>query len=266
MISLPLFKRNMIASIKFMLIFLAVLAMYTSIIIWMFDPEMADLLNQYSEMMPGFMSAMGMSGGVGTLIEFINTYLYGFLMIIVPMIFEVMLVNKLIMKYVDNGSMACLLSTPNSRKKIILTQLVSIAISVVVLIVLVTLIGLACSEIMFPGKLDIDKYISLNFSTVLLHLMVSGIAVFSACFFNESKGYVSVGVGLPIGFYLIEMLSNMGGDLEKLKYLTIYTMLPGESIVSGSGDVILANIAMLIIAFVLYVSGAIWFIKKDLPL
>lgn len=266
MISLPLFKRNMISSIKFMIIFLAVLTMYTSVIIWMYDPNMAELLKQYSEMMPGVMSAMGMAGGTGTLIEFINTYLYGFLMIIVPMIFEVMLVNKLIMRYVDNGSMACLLATPNSRRKIIVTQILSVVINVVILITIITLIGLICSQWMFPGKLDINKYLSLNFSTVLLHLLISGIAVFAACFFNESKGYLAVGVGVPIGFYLIQMLSNMGGDLEKLKYFTVYTLLPAKDIIGGNVGVVSSNLILLGIAIILYTCGAIWFTKKDLNL
>lgn len=266
MISLPLFKRNMISSIKFMIIFLVVLTMYTSVIIWMYDPNMAELLKQYSQMMPGFMSAVGMAGDTGTLIEFINTYLYGFLMIIVPMIFEVMLVNKLIMRYVDNGSMACLLATPNSRKKIIVTQILSVVINVVILIVVITLIGLLCSQWMFPGKLDIDKYLSLNFSTILLHLLISGIAVFAACLFNESKGYLAVGVGVPIGFYLIQMLSNMGGDLEKLKYFTVYTLLPAKDIIGENVGVVSSNLILLGIAIILYTCGAIWFTKKDLNL
>lgn len=266
MISIPLFKRNMISAIKLSLIFIAILTMYTSMIIYMFDPSLADMLNQYQEMMPKVMSAVRMSGDSGTLIEFINTYLNGFIMLIFPLIFEIILINKLVMKYVDSGSMAYLLATPNSRKKIILTQLLSIVLSITLLIIIITIIGILCSEIMFKGELDIPKYIQLNVSIWLLHLALSSISFFFACFFNESKGFFALGAGLPVIFYLINMLANMGGDLEKLKYFTIFTLVPGKEIIANSSYVLPYNLILATIAIVLYIFGVIRFIKKDLPL
>lgn len=266
MISLPLFKRNMIYAGKLSIIFIAILTMYTSIIIYMFDPELAEMLNQYQQMMPGIMSAVGMSGTAGTLIEFINTYLYGFLMLIFPMIFEIIIINKFVMKYVDSGSMACLLATPNSRKKIIVTQLLSIWLSIIFLIVVITGIGLVCSAAMFKGELEILKYIKLNLSVLLLHFAISGIVFFSACYFNESKGYFTLGVGLPILFYLINMLANMGGKLENLKYITIFTLFPGEEIVAGTSGLFSSSLILAIIGIILYIAGSTCFVKKDLPL
>ena len=266
MISLPLFKRNMISSIKLLVIFIAILAMYTSVIIYMFDPTLAETLAQYQELMPDIMSAVGMTGSSSTLIEFLNTYLYGFLMLMIPTIFEIILVNKLVMKYIDSGSMACLLSTPNSRRKIIITQIVSIIINIVVLIVSITCIGLVCSATMFPGELDVAKYIQLNISTVLLSFAMSGIAFIVACFTNESKYYIAFGAGIPVLFYLINMLANMGGDLEKLKYFTIITLLPGDKIVAGSSGILFSNLTLAAIGFLLYVCGTVGFIKRDLPL
>lgn len=266
MISLPLFKRNMISAGKLSIIFIAILTMYTSVIIYMFDPELAKMLNQYQQMMPGVMSAVGMSGASGTLIEFIHTYLYGFLMLIFPMIFEIIIINNFVVKYVDSGSMACLLATPNSRKKIIITQLLSICLSIAFLIVVITGVGLACSAAMFKGELDISKYIQLNFSVLLLHFAISGITFFAACFFNESKGYFTLGAGLPILFYLINMLANMGGNLENLKYATIFTLFPGEKIISSGSGVFSSNLILALIGVILYIGGAACFVKKDLPL
>lgn len=266
MIALPLFKRNMISSIKLSIIFIAVLAMYTTVIIYMFDPQIAQMLEEYQEMMPGLMSAVGMSGDTSTLIAFIHTYLYGFIILIFPMIFSIVLVNKLLMKYIDSGSMASLLASPNSRTRIIFTQMVSIILSIIMLIVINTIIGLLCSQAMFPGELDIKKYLQLNISTICLHLAVSSIGFISACFFNEAKGYFFLGAGLPILFYLIQMLANMGEELEFLKYFTLYTLMPGDKIIAGEGGVLLSNIILLAIAFILYTLGALNFTKKDLPL
>lgn len=266
MISLPLFKRNMISAGKLATIFLAVLTMYTTIIIYMFDPAMAEMLSQYQEIMPGIMAAVGMSGSTGTLIAFINTYLYGFIMLIIPMVFEIILINKFVMKYVDNGSMACLLATPNTRRKIILTQLVSIILSIGFLIGIITVIGILSSATMFPGDLDIEKYLQLNLSIFLLHLVISGIGFFAACFFNESKGYFALGAGLPILFYLIQMIANMGEKLENLKYCTIFTLFPGDKIVEGASGFLSSNLVLAALGIILYIIGVIKFTRKDLHL
>lgn len=264
MISLPLFKRNMLYTAKIGIIFIAILTMYTTMIIYMFDPAMAEMLTQYQEMMPELMAAVGMTGSTGTLLAFINTYLYGFIMLVIPMVFEVIIINKFVMKYVDNGAMACLLSTPNTRVKIISTQLISLILSVALLIALITCIGLLSCALMFPGDLDIGRYLQLNLSAFLLHMLISSIGFFAACFFYESKGFFAAGAGLPILFYLIQMISNAGEKFKDLKYCTIFTLFPGDKIVEGAKSVLSLNITMTVMAAVLFIVGVIKFKKKDL--
>ena len=240
--------------------------MYTSIIIYMYNPSLIDMLNDYQKALPEMMSAVGMTGIATSLIEFIKIYLYGFLMLVFPMIFIIIINNMTIMKYVDSGSMANLLSTNNSRRRIIITQGLSVILGVIVLMVIMTGIGILCSEAMFKGELDIPKYISLNFSTLLVQLAIAGIGFLSACIFNESKYYYAAGAGIPLLFFLINMLSNMGEKLENLKYFTIYTLLPTEKIIQGEGEVWIYNVALIIITIVLFGLGIRIFEKKDLSL
>lgn len=264
MMSIPLFKRNLIIGMKLMIPFIAILTMYNSIIIWMYDPELSKSLDQFQEIMPQMMAAVGMTGATGTMIEFINTYLYGFIMLFVPLIFIILLVNRLIMKYVDDGSIACLLATPNSRKKIIVTQMVSVAVLITLLLVIMAGIGLGCSEVMFPGKLHIGKYILLNVSTLLLDFAISGICILAACIFNENKWYMAIGAGLPLLFYVIQMMANMGEDLKKLEYFTLFTLMPGRKIVEGESGILLPLAVLFVIGVLLYIVGQVCFRKKDL--
>ena len=88
-------------------------------------------------------------------------------------------------------------------------------------------------------------------------------AFLSACVCSESKYYYTFGAGIPILEFLLLMLSNMGDKLKNLKYFTIYSLFPGDKIVSG-GDGYLPNLlAMAGIAIVLYVAGILWFRKRD---
>lgn len=265
MISFPMLKRNLGNIFRLGCIFLIILIMYTVIIIYMFDPQLAEILDEYQKIMPGMMAAVGMTGSTGTLLEFMNTYLYGFIMTLIPAIFSIVLTNKLLMKYVDNGSLACILATPTSRGKLIFTQMLSLILGVVFVVVVTTIVGYGASEYFFPGKLDVLEYINLNIGVFLLQFAIAGITFFAACIFNDSRGYFVVGAGLPLIFYIIQMMANMGGDLERLKYATIHTLFDGAKIIQG-GEVVTQYGIMAVMGAALFLIGGVYFTKKDLPL
>lgn len=263
MISLALFRRNLYSLCKPLLIFAAVLAMYTAVVIYMFDPELAKVLSEYQQMMPEVMAAFGMSGGGESLIAFLHTYLYGFFMLIFPMVFSIIMVNILLARYVDQGSLACMLATPNSRGKIIATQLISAWVGLFLLIALMSAVGIAVSAALFPGALDLRQYLSLNASTFLFHFMIMSICFLAACIFHDSRGYFTLGAGLPLLFYVLEMMANLGGQLEKLQYATLFTLFPGEKIIAQDSGVWQANLLLFAIGAVLYLVGALYFTRRD---
>lgn len=185
--------------------------MYTTVIIYMYDPELAHMLNDYQQALPGMMTAVGMTGIAGNLTEFVHIYLYGFIMLVFPVIFLIILGNKLLAHYVDTGSMAVLLSTPNSRIRILVTQLLTLLLETALLIALITAIGIVSCESLFPGELDIPVYLKLNAALLLLHLMLGGIGFLPACIFNDSKWYFFVGAGLLILFSCFRCLVIWAG-------------------------------------------------------
>lgn len=258
-----LLKRDIKCCTKPFLIIFAVICMYTTIIIYMYEPEFSEVLEQYQEMMPQLMSAVGMTGVANSLIEWIQIYLYGFIMTLFPLIFMIIMVQRLLTGYVDSGSVANLLSAPNSRGKIIMTQLLAAVLGVLLLMTAVTVVGVSVSELMFEGELDIKKYILLNVSTMLVWLVICGIAFLAACFCNESKYFYTFGAGVPLLFFLLQMISNMGEKLENLKYATIYTLLPAEKIISGEGGYAAEHISLICMAVVLFGIGVLHFKRKD---
>ncbi|MDV4149412.1 ABC transporter permease subunit [Clostridium sp. AL.422] len=266
MISIPLLKREVKSNYKLFIIFAAVLTMYISVIIPMFDPEIGEALAEFEKAIPEMMAAFGMSNPGATLIEFINTYLFGFLFIIFPMIFEIIIANKLIAKYVDSGSMAYLLATPNKKSKIAITQALFMLISIGILIFFITLVGIISSEVNFPGELDIKKYILMNIGLYCLHISISGLAFFASCISNDTKLSYSISAGVPIGFFIIQLLANMGGKLENFKYFTIFTLLDTDKLIKGNVSAIWMIIVLLVVGIILYIAGILRFNKRDLPL
>ncbi|ADL50246.1 ABC transporter permease subunit [Clostridium cellulovorans] len=266
MISFPLLKREIKANYKLLLIFMGVLTMYVSMIVYMFDPKIGETLQAFEESMPGVMAAFGMSNMGTTLTEFLTSYLFGFLLLIFPMIFEIILSNKLIARYVDRGSMAYILASPNSRKKIAFTQGLFLIKSIAILLTYTMIVGIVTSEIAFPGSLDIPKYILLHVGLLCLHIAISGLGFLTSCLFNDTKFSYAISAGVPIGFYLIQMLANMGGHLENLKYITIFTLFDTDKLIAGDANGIFMILILLVSGLILYAAGIWQFNKRDLPL
>lgn len=81
MLNATLLKRGIKANYKILLIFMAVLTLYSSMIVAMFDPALGESLNAMAQSMPQIFAAFGMLHAGVTLIDFMVNYLYGFLLV-----------------------------------------------------------------------------------------------------------------------------------------------------------------------------------------
>ncbi len=262
-----LFKATLKSNWLIFMIFVAILFMYMSIMVSMYDPDNVDAMAQMYEMMPeGIMDAFGYGGTATDLVSFISLYFYGFIVLLFPLIYCIIMANRLVAAHVDRGSMAYLLSTPNTRVIIVTTQAVFMAGSIVLLLIINAGIGLAFSEIIFPGEMDIPAYLKLNLVTILFTLAISSICFFFSCIFNEAKYSLAFGAGIPILFFVINMLRNISDKYEWLQYLTIYTLYNPEGIISGETAVLSVSLVFVAMALVLYGAGVTIFSRRNLYL
>lgn len=258
----PLMLKEAKGSYKLFIIFWAVLAVYNIVIIYMFDPELAKTLKEFELAMPQVMAAFGMNFSGTTLVEFVSSYLFGFLMVLFPMVYEIMLANRLVARYVDRGSMACLLATPNKRLKIIASQAIFLIVNVTLLLGLSMAVTLVFSEMMFPRELDYGAFLMLYFGAWCLHMAVSGFAFLMSVLFNDSKYAYMAGAGVPVFFYIIQMLANAAGDkLEWLKYTTFFSLFSPDLLIQMTNRGLL-NILILLAAGLLSYGGALLIFDK----
>jgi ABC-2 type transport system permease protein len=266
MINKTLFFQEIKRSYKLLLIFIAIMVMYITMIISMFDPSLGKTLEEFAKAMPGLMSMFGMETTGSTLLEFISNYLYGFIMLIFPLAFVIIMANKLIAFHVYKGSMTYLLASPNTRTKVVFTQMFVLLTMMIVLLLVSIVIELISAQAMFPDSLDISKFMEINLGMFALMIAVSGFCFFISCISNETKLSLTLGAGIPTVFYLIKMLANMGGKLENMKYATIFSLFDTDKIIAGDGDVWFMNVILLIIGIVFYSSAFYFFKRRDLPL
>lgn len=264
--SFALFKTTLKKNWTLLLIFFGVLTMYMTIMISMYDPNDMEALTSMLKLLPeDIMKAMGFTNVVTDLTGYLASWLYGLLMFGFPMVYCIILGNKLVARMVDNSSFVYLLSTPNSRSKIIITQGIYALVSIIVLFIALFGVGVIFSEVMFSGSLDIRQFSSLNFTTMLVNMVVMMISFFFSCLFNETKLSLTFGAGIPIAFLLMNMLGGASADMEILKDLSIYGFYDPVKLVQGS-DILGINLIYIGIIIVLFIASVMIFKKKRLPL
>ncbi len=264
--SLTLWKTTLKKNWIMLLIFVGVLTMYLSVMISMYDPVDMSAMDSIIELFPeGILKAFGMADIQTELTAYLANWLYGLLMVAFPMIYSILLSNKLVVKLVDNGSFAYLLSTPNSRVRLILTQGLYALSSLLLLFLAVFGLGVGICEAVQPGLLKIDAFFSLNLSTMLVNMVALMISFFSSCLFNEAKLSTGFGAGIPIMFLLLKMISGAAEDLKFLENFTIYGIYDPVEVVKGNAAV-WVNFLFLGIVLILFVLGVVIFKRKRLPL
>lgn len=259
-----LYKREMKKSLKLLILFGLVITMYVAIIIGMYEPEMMASLDQIVEMMPELMSAVGMKAGENTLIGFIISYLYGFILLVFPMVFCMIRANGLVSSYVEKGSMVTLLCAPIKKSKIVCTQMYVLMSGILLLIFYATGLEIGLTMKMFPNEIVVKEILMLNGGLLCLHIFIGSICFLASCLFSETKYSLAFGVGIPTFMYVVQMLGNVGEKAEFLKNYTFFTLFDTYGLVSGTMEAIVSALLLLVGAFVLYALSVLVFCRKDM--
>ena len=265
MISMPLFRREARRSILLLVIFAGILALYASVILTMYDPELGDSLAMMKDAMPELFAAFGMSDPGSTLTEFLANYLYGFLFLVLPLVLLILLTNRLVVGYLDRGTMAWLLSTPTPRWKIAATQAMLHVVCAALIVVYAGGLCVILSAIMYPGELAVGPFFRLNLTLAALLCLLGSICFLGACALPDSRRGLALGGGLCVMFLLLQMLAQSGEKWEWLRYLTPLTAFHSAALSSGGGSLRPA-LGLAVGTAALYAAGIWRFTRRDLSL
>ncbi|MBI9014597.1 MAG: ABC transporter permease subunit [Clostridiales bacterium] len=262
-----LFKVNIKSNWPIFLFITCMLLLYTTISVGMFDPINAETTQAMLGMMPESMvKAFGFEGLGTELTGYLGNYLYGFIFLVFPMIYTVLVSNKLIAKHVDTGSMTYLLTTPHSRIVIARTQAIFLALSTFAVLLINVLVAVVMSEIMFSGMLKIVPFLALNLITYLCLLVISSMGFFFSCLFNDTKNSLAFGTAFPVIFVVLKMVSGISDELSFLKYFTLYSLVDVNKILDGGSYSVVVGIILLIAASIIYTVSIKMFDKRSLSI
>ena len=230
-----------------------------------------------------------------------NDLIYKIAGVLLPMIYVMVVSNKLVATQVNDGSMAYVLSTPTNRKTVVRTQFIFLLASVTAMYLIITA-GAVGSEIIAnaikmannPGATSTFtplRSILYSAGSYLSILALGGICFGASCYFNKSSNATVVGGGACVISFLACILGLFGNKvfvavgvgveaMRTFDYFSMFTLVDTESIsnfikaITENDFVSYKNIydwtwkfaIMAAIFAVFSTAGAIYFRKKDLPL
>ena len=112
---------------------------------------------------------------------------------------------------------------------------------------------------------NLMNYLNLNIGIFLLMFAIGGVSFMFSCIFNLTRNSLALGAGLPIGFFIFNLMANTSPDFENLRFFSLNTLYNPSQIVGGYE--FLPQLATLaLIGLALYSTGIVLFKRKDLPL
>lgn len=220
--------------------------------------------------------------------------------VLLPMIYVIIISNKLIASQVNDGSMAYVLSTPTNRKTVVRTQFIYFVLSIVAMYIVITISAVGSefithlitklsnpdSEFLWSPVLTLF----LCLSSFCAMFALAGIGFGASAWFNKTTYSLAVGGGVCVVSFLCCILGLFGNQvfvavgigvkaMDFFNYLSIFTLVDGDAI-SEFAKASLGltadntfNMAWLWKDAILIAIGAIFafvgsfkFLKKDLPL
>lgn len=266
MINGTLFKREMKSGLKLWLIFAAVITLYVICIIGFYDAETMKMLDGLTRAMPEIMAAVGMKAGATSLLGFMISYLYGFILLVFPMIFSILRSTGLLARYAERGSLTYLAAAPVKRSVIAFTQMGVLTVSLFLLVLYTTAVEFLTAQLLFPGECSLTELLTLNAGLLCLHLFIGAVCFGASCLFSDTRKCAVFGAGIPTLMYLFQMIANVSDKAEKIKYLSAFTLFDANGLIAGKTNALLCSVILLVGAVILYAGGISVFCRRDLHL
>lgn len=267
--SLSLYKAMIKSHLKSLIGYFTGIFLYLILIILSFPIfRKSSSLNDALKALPaGLLKAFGIQGKFSNVNDYMAMNFYNSLYLYILMAFVVFTAVSLMAKYVDKGSMAYLLSTPASRRKISLTQ-----ISVLVTnLVIVSLAPLSAGLIGVPlltsyTRFNKTVFLQINLSVFMIFLLIASYSFLISSIMNDEKQAMGLGFGITALFYAIDMASKLTPKLDWLKHFTIFSLYQPQKISKGNYDITSVSIGLLIASVIFFAISVAVFKKRDLSI
>lgn len=215
----------------------------------------------------GMLAAFGMDKGfaISTVLDLYSVQYYSLIFLVILSLFTVSLANQLLSYFVEQGSMAYLLSVPVSRKQVTFTM-ISVFLTGLVVIIVCNFLFPYVGSIINNVELDWKPLLQLNLLGFLLFFAIGGYSFFFSALFLQGRRVLAWAGGLTLIFYILDMIGKVNQEWENLRSASIFTLFQPTEIITGDIQLLSASLILLGLGILGYVLSIVIFQRKDLPL
>jgi len=255
--SFPLLKVFTKNTWKLWLLFTGILLMYMIVLIFSFD-QLVEMMNMAGDNP----EILGITFPMSSRFDLLAGMYFDMLIFMFPMIFYIILANRLVSKAVDDNSMASYLSSSMSRRQYTVTAAFFLIISLVAMFFVVFAVGGAM--LVIYESVNWLNWTNMVLTTLTCTLMIAGICFFFSTVMAANRTGQTLMIGIPVLFFLFMWLGEMP-SLDFLHYLTPFGFVDSLAIAHGLENLWwLINLAFIAIATALFVASVLIFDKKQL--
>ena len=154
-----------------------------------------------------------------------------------------------------------LLTHPISRVRILSEKLLSVVAQILTLNLAIA--GITALSVLAIGvEADAGKMALLFLANLLLQIEIAAITFGISAFVK--RGGLGIGLGMTLGFYFINIISNLTEELEFLKFITPYGYTDGSHIISEGGLEVKYILVGALFTAVSLVAAYLHYTKKDI--
>lgn len=200
--------------------------------------------------------------------QFISAEYYGLFYLLILGVFSVMIAIHLLVRHVDRGSMAYLLSTRVSRTQIAVTQIIVLISGLFIIHLLTFGSGYLAGELVIDTEnaIAFSEFFKINFVGFLLFFAVGGYSLLISSLFNDEKIAFAVAGGLTFLFYGMDMIGKIVTDIDWIRNFTLFSLYEPGRIASHDTTILIPSLILLGIGSITCIATVLIFRKRNLSL
>ena len=225
-------------------------------------------LNSILQSMPaGVLRVLGYSLGVTHLSGFLAGEFFSLLYVIIFAIYAIFTGTKVMAHLIDNGSMAYLLATPVSRRKVAWTQAMVLLCGVAVIATVTTGGGLLGAAWFAPhAHIAAGAFIRLNLVGMLLFAVVAAYTFLLSALAPDERTALSLSTVVTLVFYGLHVVGDLSSRLHWAAYLSLFAVFNPPELIAGHGPVLTDTLALAAATAILLIVAVAGFQRRQLAL
>ena len=239
--------------------FLMVYLMYP----FMITDEMIDSMDEMMKLFPEeLLKAFNMDvSSISTAYGWLKSEGFMFVLLIVGFYSSFFGAN-ILLKEESDKTIEYLISLPTTRSKIITNKVI---VAITYIVSLVVLFGLFnYIALLISGDFDQKQFLLLSITPLFVGLPLFAISMFISTFMHKAGKMIGICIGMVLGFYLLNTLSELSTNVEFFKYFSIYTLGDVRNVIANTKISPVCIILSLVITGAFIAGTYVIYNKKEL--